>query len=157
MQFQLSAQKLSSQALKWRYFTLSCVSSPIVSSYLLGYTPAHLPWKCPILSLTGIPCPSCGMTRSFVAIARGNIPDSLSYHGLGIFIFISFILMALHLSIEVVTRRSLSSSFHDWLWHHKILVTAGFLIVLFGYYWIRLAAFFKTGEFIPDIAFLLPA
>lgn len=153
MQFQLSAQKLSSQALKWRYFSLSCVSSPLVGSYLLAHTPAHLPGKCLILSLMGIPCPSCGMTRSFVAIARGNIIESLSYHGLGIFVFISFILLAIHLSIEVVTRRSLSSSFHRRLSHHKVPLAIGFLIVLFSYYGVRLAAFFKTGEFIPDVAF----
>ncbi len=28
--------------------------------------------RCPILTLTGYPCPSCGGTRAFVAVARGE-------------------------------------------------------------------------------------
>ncbi|MFO7033268.1 hypothetical protein B9T07_26495 [Limnospira fusiformis CCALA 023] len=154
MRFQLSSQKLSTQALQRRYFSLSCVSSPLVGAYLLGHTSASFGWKCLILSATGIPCPTCGMTRAFVEIARGNLRESLSYHGLGICVFVGFLLMTIHLCIEILTRRYLSSSLHDWLFNHKMGLVGWFLIVLLGYHGIRLAVFFTTGELTLNLAFI---
>ena len=136
--FQLSDRRLSRSALQRRYFSLSFICSPIVSAYLLGYTQTNSPFSCPILALTGIPCPSCGMTRSFVAIARGEIAKSLSYHGLGIFVFISFVLVAIHLAIEITSGRSLYGRFHDWLFRYRVRLGGAIVASLFIYHAIRL-------------------
>ena len=37
---------------------------------------------CPILFLTGISCPGCGMTRAWCALLRGEISLAFSYHPL---------------------------------------------------------------------------
>jgi hypothetical protein len=52
---------------------------------------AHLPDVCMFHALTGLPCPGCGLTRSFVCLAHGRLFDSLRYHPLGpaLFAFIS--------------------------------------------------------------------
>ncbi|MEQ1567590.1 MAG: DUF2752 domain-containing protein [Myxococcota bacterium] len=44
---------------------------------------------CAFLAATGLPCPQCGMTRSWVFAARGHLIDSFLYSpgGLGLFLW----------------------------------------------------------------------
>jgi hypothetical protein len=56
------------------------VGLPIV---LPASLPAHLPVLCPFRALTGLPCPSCGLTRSFIALGHLQLGESLAYHPLG--------------------------------------------------------------------------
>ncbi len=51
-----------------------------------------LPNVCIFLRTTGLPCPGCGLTRSVVAAAHGNLALSLSYHRLGLLILLYIIL-----------------------------------------------------------------
>lgn len=44
---------------------------------------AHLPSLCPFYTLTGLPCPGCGLTRSFVSLGHGQWETSLHWHPLG--------------------------------------------------------------------------
>ena len=37
---------------------------------------------CPLLRLTGIPCPGCGMTRAVLALLRGDFAGALQLHGM---------------------------------------------------------------------------
>ncbi len=50
--------------------------------------PLHPPLVCPLLSLTGVPCPLCGMTRAVVAAAHGHLASSLSFNPGGIFVLL---------------------------------------------------------------------
>jgi hypothetical protein len=43
----------------------------------------HVP-TCLFLFVTGHPCPGCGMTRSVVSLAHGDLVESLRMHPLGI-------------------------------------------------------------------------
>ena len=56
---------------------------------------AHLPSLCPFYTLTGLPCPGCGLTRSFVCLGHGQWTQSLHWNPLGL--LIAFILAALWL------------------------------------------------------------
>jgi hypothetical protein len=38
---------------------------------------------CPFRLVTGLPCPGCGLTRSWVALLHGNLADSIRWHPLG--------------------------------------------------------------------------
>ena len=48
--------------------------------------PVHPPLACPLRTVTGIPCPFCGMTRSVVAIVHGHLGASLRFNPGGIVI-----------------------------------------------------------------------
>ncbi len=51
------------------------------------FSPDHIedgPVICPFRRLTGLPCPGCGLTRSWVYLAHGQWSDSLSAHPFGV-------------------------------------------------------------------------
>ena len=54
---------------------------------------AHLPSVCLFYHLTGLPCPGCGLTRSFVCLGHGHLRDSLHWHPLGPIIYGVFLLL----------------------------------------------------------------
>ncbi len=43
----------------------------------------NLPVSCAFRRVTGTPCPGCGLTRSWVALGRGAVSESLAFHRLG--------------------------------------------------------------------------
>jgi hypothetical protein len=59
--------------------TTSLVAAPLLSPQAVATGPV----LCPFRRLTGLPCPGCGMTRSFVALAHGDVGASFSFHPLG--------------------------------------------------------------------------
>jgi len=46
-----------------------------------------LPSLCLFYHLTGLPCPGCGLTRSFVFLGHGHFVEALHWHPLGPAIF----------------------------------------------------------------------
>jgi hypothetical protein len=43
----------------------------------------HGPVTCPVRRSTGLPCPACGLTRSWQAAAHLRLRDSIAYHPFG--------------------------------------------------------------------------
>ncbi len=43
----------------------------------------HSPMICPFLLLTGLPCPACGLTRSWVALGHGDVADAFAFNAFG--------------------------------------------------------------------------
>lgn len=52
-------------------------------------------YHCPFKLITGVPCPGCGMTRSFISFVTLNFKDSFYYHALliptGMFAILFFV------------------------------------------------------------------
>jgi hypothetical protein len=40
-------------------------------------------WSCPLRALTGVPCPTCYLTRSVLATFRGDLVGALRWHAFG--------------------------------------------------------------------------
>ena len=51
-------------------------------------TYAGLPDLCAFHGMTGLPCPTCGITRSFSATAHGQLGQAFHYHAFGPFLFV---------------------------------------------------------------------
>lgn len=48
---------------------------------------------CPILFLSGIPCPTCGCTRALMCLLRGDLRGYVYYHPLAVFLLLAVVLM----------------------------------------------------------------
>ena len=46
-----------------------------------------LPGTCTFLRFTGIPCPGCGLTRSFISIGHGDFVGAWRFNPAGLFFF----------------------------------------------------------------------
>ena len=51
--------------------------------------PVHPPLACPLRTLTGIPCPLCGMTRACVAALQGHLGSSLAFNPAGVLVLLA--------------------------------------------------------------------
>ena len=57
--------------------------------------PLHPPMACPLRSLTGIPCPLCGMTRACVAVMHGHLGASLAFNPAGVLVVVAAVVAVL--------------------------------------------------------------
>ena len=46
--------------------------------------------KCSFNEITKLPCPSCGLTRSFISMSSGNFIDAFNYNFIGIGLYFLF-------------------------------------------------------------------
>lgn len=68
----------------------------VTASFIL--TPdgiANGPVVCPFRLATDLPCPACGFTRSFVALAHGDARAAFAYNAFGPLLFTAFVAMLL--------------------------------------------------------------
>jgi len=74
------------------------LSAPtVILSFLLhtdGPTDVVVPWvdvtippTCSMQSTLGIDCPGCGLTRSFISLAHGNLSASVAFNPAGVLLF----------------------------------------------------------------------
>jgi len=67
--------------------------------WLKGGHPGLPGWSCPLRALTGIPCPTCFLTRATELALRGDLGGSLAYHAFGPVVALGLVgwsLLALH-------------------------------------------------------------
>ncbi len=76
---------------------------------------------------TGIPCPSCGMTRAFLSLIKLNLRESFYYHPLLIpSLFAAFI--AIHMNVSALKFNKKIANTYLW----------AFIIIFFAVYLFRL-------------------
>ncbi|MCY7406715.1 MAG: DUF2752 domain-containing protein [Alkalinema sp. CAN_BIN05] len=100
--------------------------------------------------LTGIPCPMCGMTRSLTVLLQGDVGRSMSFHGLGIVLFVGLISTLLIVSAELLLNRSIAFSRHD----RTLKKTIGFSVIslFLVHHGIRLVPMVRSGELAASIS-----
>ncbi len=99
--------------------------------------------SCPIRYLTGIPCPTCGMTRSFLAIARGDWQQAITEHLFGPILFLMFSVAAIHISSELITGQKIKRFYHYALKPQSFLTG---LVIYLGYYLCRIYGLSQTQD-----------
>ena len=93
----------------------------------------QLPGTCTLRSMTGIPCPGCGLLRSLVSAMHGDFAKSWEYHRLGlltvVYILLQFLYRFMVLLFPVLGIRFSHLDSH---------LNRGFILlgVLFGVNWI---------------------
>ncbi len=146
--FRLTTTKLSSESVYIRLGFLLMLSLPILAAYFIGYTEYESPFSCVILAFTGIPCPGCGLTRSFLTLVQGDIWHSLSHHLFGPFLFILLIFVTIHLSLEIATKKVVKTQYLKVLQNKNTQYLL--LFSLFVYYSGRLFLLYNSGNLVES-------
>ncbi len=77
---------------------------------MVNWLEQHL-MSCPIKSRFGVDCPGCGSQRAFIALLRGDIPQSLEHH----IALIPFILTILALVAQLILNKPNGAKWVMWL------------------------------------------
>lgn len=70
---------------------------------------AHGPVLCPFRRATGLPCPGCGLTRSWVDLLHGRVGDAMAANPFGIVALAAAAALVLVVTSTVVRRRAVPS------------------------------------------------
>lgn len=79
----------------WLYFN---INKNILETQSIG--------ACIIKSSTGFPCPSCGSTRSIIAILNGNFYNALYLNPLGYLVGLIMILLPFWILVDLINKKS---------------------------------------------------
>ncbi|MBM4017868.1 MAG: DUF2752 domain-containing protein [Planctomycetes bacterium] len=96
---------------------------------------------CMLKRMTGLPCPTCGLTRSFCDISRGRWGEAVGHHPLGpaLYALVLFVLVR-SAAAAVAGRRPFSRTARFLLWSVPLLVAAAAVM------WaVRVAGMFSSG------------
>ncbi|WP_235526419.1 DUF2752 domain-containing protein [Nostoc piscinale] len=140
----LSSTPLSCHGKLVRWGVLGFSYTPLFGTYFYNQNYRLGFLVCPIRHLTGIPCPTCGMTRSFMAIGRGNLNQAFAENLFGPILFASFLIAIVHVTLELLTRQQITT-LHCQLLRLKKVQILFFLTVLI-YHTFRLYHISQTGE-----------
>lgn len=130
---------------------LSFATAPIFGAYWFNHSQASSPLFCPILKFTGIPCPGCGMTRSFLALAQGDLEGAIAFHLFGPLVFAACAGLALHIAIELYTQQEIRYPGLDRWLRAKRVPLLTFLVVIL-YHGARLWTLAQSGDLAISIA-----
>ena len=98
-----------------------------------------LPWpKCAFLAVTGLPCATCGATRSMIALLHGNFFGALRWNPLAFFGLGGLVIFDLYAAI-VLAGQTARLRIVDWTATEKNVVRIA-LISLLVLNWIYLLA-----------------
>ncbi|HYO44419.1 MAG TPA: DUF2752 domain-containing protein [Candidatus Limnocylindrales bacterium] len=92
----------------------------ILAAFLLPASAAERgPVLCPVRRVTGLPCPACGLTRSWRAALRGRPVESLRLHPLGI------VALGVAAAYAAGLDERLSPATREWLRTARPIAVAG--------------------------------
>ena len=87
---------------------------------------------CPIFHLTGIECPFCGMTRSFVSITHGDFAQAIDYNPGSPLIYAAFVWIFLVSLKDMATKQFENfPRIPRWLMQSWLLITCSIFAWLF--------------------------
>ena len=84
---------------------------------------------CWFQSLTGLPCPGCGLTRSISSILHLRLTQALDYHPFGFFLVALFAMMAMRLVLPARAVERLAISVR----RHSRIVRRMYLAAVYGF------------------------
>lgn len=142
--FELSHQLLSARDRRVNFVKLTIFSSPLLVALFYNHGQQVPFLVCPFKYLTGIPCPGCGLTRSFIAIVRGDWSQAIAQNLFGPVVFACFAIATIHLVIELVKKRHLSAFYVKIMADRKIQLLCLFIVLTYHGY--RLYDLSKSGE-----------
>ena len=148
-QAQSNQAELTRSEQKWRWVYLAIATAPLIGSvaFNLGLRLSFL--GCPLMRHVGIPCPGWGLTRSFMAIARGDLAQAVSYHLFGPVLFVGFAIATAHLLTELIRNQKIPVFYGPTLRNPKFQIFC--FLALVGYHLVRLNQLWQSGKLYSSV------
>ena len=133
-------------------FVVNRIVAACVSIVILLLSHMYAPYVmdgpviCPSHGLLGLPCPGCGLTRAFCALARFDVTDAIRWNALCIPLFVLFLLTPIVTVLELAGNRRLG--FYRFLYSTKVALVFGAGIAI--YHVSRCVYFVYNGNMIKD-------
>lgn len=93
---------------------------------------------CLFKRVTGIPCPSCGSTRSVISLIKGDFADALLWNPFGILIMIILIVFPFWIGYDLAFRKKSLYNFYfqsEQFIRRKWIAVAAIFLVLLNWIW----------------------
>ena len=91
---------------------------------------------CLLRRTTGLPCPTCGMTRSFCAMGRGDLGDAFRQHPLGPVLYALLAFVMVRSAVAAVWgRRLFARTARLLLWSVPALLAAAVVVWVVRLWW----------------------
>lgn len=115
---------------------------PIIGAFYLRLGGTSPLGDCRFQQAFGFPAPSCGLTRSFIALVRGDWGDAIAYHLFGPVLFLGFAACAIQGLTELIMQRPIPYGYRWAVLRPKStgLGLSVFALSFLTYYGIRLYA-----------------
>ncbi len=108
------------------------IATCIFLSFILSPNSLHkFPSICIFYNITLLPCPGCGLTRSFVFFSHGHFQNSFLFHPFGPILYLVFLIFLLE---GIVRRRISHFSFFSFISYSNKLIVA-FLFIFIWLFW----------------------
>jgi Protein of unknown function (DUF2752) len=104
------------------------------------------PVVCPLRTLTGFPCPGCGLTRAFVALAHGHVSAALALNAMSVPLLAGILVALPLLLVELSRGRPLMS--YRFLYSQRLAMGLAFLLA--GYNVARTLWWAFDGTLVAD-------
>lgn len=133
------------------FIVISCLYILIVFVFALQYD-RPLEHLCLVKNITGIPCPGCGLTRSYLALLNGHLILAFFYHPL--FFTIPFILLII-LFLNCDFKPTFTKYFDCFLYGMILLFCLTYIIRMILYFPTLPPMNFNPEGLIPKIIDLI--
>lgn len=120
----------------------------ILASFLYAPWSTDGPIFCPFRFLVGMPCPGCGLTRSFCALSQGNVSDAFMFHVFGPLLYAACVCAVPFLFVEVFRRRRFER-IQQLLFSRRCALFAAWSLAI--YHALRLLDMLVSGQVLPAI------
>jgi hypothetical protein len=105
------------------------------------------PVLCPLRGFTGLPCPSCGLTRAFCALVRGDLWTAVSWNALCLPVALLLFVAPLVALYELAAGKP-ATFYRPWLYSGKL--ARQFATVVVTYHLVRCAWWAANGTLVNE-------
>jgi hypothetical protein len=140
-----ASEETVNQAAEWRgsepsrtlaIFALVSISVVMLASIFWRPSPVSASGAyftlCGFRNMTGLPCPGCGLTHSFCALAKGSFGDAFAFNLLGPPSFILLILLWVRSIAVLRSRMRPVAAFDRFMERHRVVKRLAIAYGVFG-------------------------